>query len=95
MAQSFWIGMAPLRCDLCKTDIVDEFIDGGTRHGPWGFMCPTCHQVHGVGLGMGRGQRYRREAEGEITCTAAEATAFRGEPSPEVRAVRRFVKVEG
>ena len=61
MAQSYWIGFNPLHCDLCQADIVDEFIDGATAMGPWGFMCPPCHRLHGRGLGTGRGQHYQRQ----------------------------------
>lgn len=51
-----WIGDVP-HCDFCK-ETKDEFIDGATKYGPWGIMCPNCFGIYGVGIGPGRGQRY-------------------------------------
>ena len=55
-----WIGSTPTNCDVCGKPILDTFVDGKTRGGPWGMMCVPCHGAHGVGLGLGRGQRYRK-----------------------------------
>lgn len=49
-----------------KTDdwgkpIVDEYIDGKTKWGPWAIMTPESWAKYGCGrLGTGYGQRYRR-----------------------------------
>lgn len=53
-----WCGAPPEKCDVCGTAIEKVFIDGRTRQGPWGFLCPSCHALDGVGLGTGYGQRY-------------------------------------
>lgn len=57
---------APKNCDICDTPIVDEFIDGVVKNGPWGNMCPTCHRNEGIGLGTGRGQHYKKNADGNF-----------------------------
>jgi hypothetical protein len=64
MAEKYWMGPAPEKCDLCSTPITKVFIDGATSHGPWGNMCPTCHAFDGRGLGVGRGQKYQKQADG-------------------------------
>jgi hypothetical protein len=61
--QVFWTGTAT-HCDMCGERLLSIFIDGRTRHGPWGILCPPCHTTHGVGLGVGRGQRYQRQDTG-------------------------------
>jgi hypothetical protein len=38
--------------------IIDSFIDGKTKHGPWAIMTPRSFALYGVGLGIGLGQRY-------------------------------------
>lgn len=53
-----WLSTPPKDCDICVGPIVTKFIDGRTKGGPWGNMCPACHKVHGVGLGIGKGQLY-------------------------------------
>lgn len=55
-----FIGPPPENCDLCGRFIALEFIDGATKLGPWGYLCPGCHTRHGYGLGTGKGQRYTR-----------------------------------
>jgi hypothetical protein len=60
-----WIGTPPEICDINREPIVDEFIDGKTRAGPWGNMCPKCHKIFGVGLGTGYGQRYKKQDDGK------------------------------
>jgi hypothetical protein len=40
-------------CDLCGKDAV---VDGKTRRGPWGYLCPLHFYELGTGLGEGRGQ---------------------------------------
>jgi hypothetical protein len=58
-----WRGKWPADCDFCKTDLSkqEKFIDGRTIHGPWALMCPSCHDLKGVGLGTGKGQKYHSE----------------------------------
>ena len=55
-----WVGDAPTSCDACGGPIIDEFVDGKTRLGPWAIMCPDCTGPHGVGLGLGQGRCYQR-----------------------------------
>lgn len=61
-----YVSTPPTRCDMCARLIVDEFIDGATRYGPWGDMCLICHPKHGIGLGPGRGQHYKRDETGKF-----------------------------
>lgn len=58
MIKRYWMGSKPVVCDICKGDLVDEFVDGATRRGPWGMMCLKCHAMFGFGLGEGVGQKY-------------------------------------
>lgn len=58
-----WISEAPTHCDLCGAEISNVFIDGRTKFGHWGKLCPLCHALHGVGLGTGFGQKYRLHKE--------------------------------
>lgn len=60
-----WVGDTPMRCDLCKKSIVNEFVDGKLHNGPWAIMCTDCHCENGVGLGLGRGQKFYRLGEGD------------------------------
>lgn len=53
-----WNGSRPTVCEICKYELVGNFIDGATSRGPWAKMCPHCHYEQGIGLGTGRGQRY-------------------------------------
>lgn len=48
-------------CDICGCQIkgaVPYFVDGKTKSGPWGLLCPNCHKRYGVGIGYGIGQKY-------------------------------------
>ncbi len=59
-----WMGTRPSSCDICSGSITKVFIDGRTKMGPWGILCPRCHKSHGCGLGTGKGQKYElKEAE--------------------------------
>lgn len=61
-----WLGVVPKVCDLCHRTLGTVFVDGKTKSGPWGIMCPSCHKYHGYGLGVGKGQKYRKtKVEGE------------------------------
>jgi hypothetical protein len=60
-----WCGPVKV-CDLCKTEIDTNFVDGKTKYGPWAIMCLRCHQVEGVGLGLGHGQLYGKSKEGWV-----------------------------
>lgn len=62
--EKFWIGSAPQQCDIDQTPLVDEFVDGATRTGPWANMCPECFKKFGIGLGVGRGQHYVKQPDG-------------------------------
>lgn len=55
-----WYGTWPAKCNVCRCDLTKckYFVDGKTRMGPWGLLCPECHASHGSGLGIGLGQRY-------------------------------------
>lgn len=63
-AEKYWMGTPPGVCDLDEKPLVEEFVDGKTRMGPWGNMCPDCHRMYGFGIGVGRGQRYRKQPDG-------------------------------
>ena len=63
-SQRTWCGPAPEKCDICGLPIKKVFIDGATRYGPWGNMCPSCHVLDGCGLGVGHGQKYELAADG-------------------------------
>lgn len=53
-----WNGTTLEKCDVCHGLLPAIFIDGKTKIGPWGILCPKCHLNIGVGLGTGRGQKY-------------------------------------
>jgi len=56
-----WACPNPEKCDLCGKPIGDFFIDGAVgQGGPWGCLCPSCHDEEGIGLGVGSGQFYWR-----------------------------------
>jgi hypothetical protein len=68
-----WNGDAPTVCDMshdrivnCKNPITNEFVDGRTKQGPWGNLCPNCHARWGVGIGTGFGQRYKKAVDGNF-----------------------------
>ena len=63
MAAKYWCGDVQPVSDF-GSKITDEFIDGATTTGPWGFMTPEEHAIHGRGLGQGRGQRYKKQEDG-------------------------------
>ena len=54
--------MSPFdECDICHGPIknhVPWFVDGMTKQGPWGLMCPKCFKEHGVKIAYGFGQKY-------------------------------------
>lgn len=56
-----WQSKEPFKCDICSQKPKGHFIDGKTKFGPWGIMCPNCHSLFGCGLGLGRGQKYDME----------------------------------
>ena len=62
MTQEYWQEPIPTECEICHAELgegkIGVFVDGKTKLGPWGIMCPRCHAIHGVGLGTGKGQRY-------------------------------------
>jgi len=60
-----WIGTQPVRCDSCYNKLEGVFIDGRTTAGPWGILCPDCHELIGVGLGAGCGQKYEKQDNGD------------------------------
>ena len=59
-------GTPPTNCDACARPITRAFIDGATRIGPWGNLCPVCHDMYGRGLGTGKGQKYERADDGKF-----------------------------
>lgn len=63
-AKRYWAGKVPSRDDFGGT-ITNEFVDGKSRRGPWGFFNPDSWDSYGVGrLGTGYGQRYTKLADG-------------------------------
>lgn len=63
-----WNGTWPAKCDLCKTELqkFPFFVDGATKLGPWGLLCPSCHVSYGVGIGPGRGQAYNSKTREKL-----------------------------
>ena len=53
----------PTNCDICREKIDKQFVDGKTRQGPWGNMCPACFGIHGISLGTGLGQLYEKKGD--------------------------------
>lgn len=53
-----WIGFVG-EIDDFGEPIVDEFVDGATKYGPWAMMAPVTFEKRGLGVGPGKGQRYR------------------------------------
>lgn len=52
-------GDTNVKCDLCKKDCGNFYIDGRIKNGPWANMCAKCWKLHGVGqLGTGMGQKF-------------------------------------
>lgn len=64
MAENEWYGEPPEECDICKSKLTFEFVDGATILRSWAFMCDPCHIRYGRGLGTGKGQKYRKSAAG-------------------------------
>lgn len=65
MIKRYWMGDVPTKDDFDAT-IVDEFIDGKTRMGPWALMTLATWRRLGVGrLGVGYGQRYQKQPDGK------------------------------
>jgi len=67
--EKFWLGTVPATDDF-GAPIDNEFVDGKTKMGPWGFMAPPSYYRYGMGLGLGRGQRYRKRGDGKWLKTA-------------------------
>mgnify|MGYP003388125620 CR=1 FL=1 len=61
--EKVWIGYVPTKDDFDDI-IIDEFIDGKTRMGPWAIMSPSNFSLYGAGLGTGLGQRYKKQDNG-------------------------------
>lgn len=56
---SEWAGATRPHCGICKELVMYTFVDGRTRNGQWGIMCPTCRIDEGrLTLGEGLGQKY-------------------------------------
>jgi hypothetical protein len=53
----------PPLCDFCKQQgkTNPAFVDGRTKHGPWGYMCNDHFVKYGSGLGLGKGQQIIQE----------------------------------
>ena len=59
MAEKFWMGSKPTRCECdCGRELKEQFVDGRTIYGSWGIFGVTCYKRIGVGYGLGKGQRY-------------------------------------
>jgi hypothetical protein len=59
----YWHGCVPSIDDLGNA-IVDTFIDGATKYGPWAMLSPESFKRCGLGLGCGLGQRYEKQSDG-------------------------------
>ena len=53
----------PTKCDICHSQVGDEFFDAKTINGPWANMCTECFNTIGVGLGTGLGQMYKKQED--------------------------------
>ena len=42
------------KCDICGAEAK---YDAKTTTGQWGYLCPNCFMMYGVGLGLGKGQK--------------------------------------
>jgi hypothetical protein len=62
--EKYWIGTIGEKDDF-NCPILNEFVDGKTRHGPWAIMAPASYKIYGMGLGLGRGQRYKKQENGK------------------------------
>jgi hypothetical protein len=58
MGRMRWEGSEPKKCDICKQELKDYFVDGKTKIGPWAIMCKKCFEYFGIGSGIGKGQTY-------------------------------------
>lgn len=58
-----WLCDPPVDCNICHTQPLTTFVDGGTQMGPWAIMCPKCHKMFGLGLGTGKGQEYTQQPD--------------------------------
>jgi len=62
--KKYWMGDVGTLDDF-GVEFVDEFVDGGTKYGPWANMTPASWKKHGIGrLGLGYGQRYKKQSDG-------------------------------
>jgi hypothetical protein len=61
----FWTGPVPFKDDFGQR-VVDEFIDGVTKMGPWATMTPWSWERYGASkaLGTGLGQRFKKQPDG-------------------------------
>ena len=48
--KKYWLGPLPIICDICHSQVGEEFVDGRTIYGPWANMCHDCFKQIGVGL---------------------------------------------
>jgi hypothetical protein len=60
----YWKGSDPIKDDF-DVRIIDTFVDGKTKQGPWAMMAPSSFQLYGVGLGLGKGQKYQKQGDGK------------------------------
>ena len=63
--KKYWLGPLPIICDVCHSQVGEEFVDGRTVYGPWANMCHDCFKQIGVGLGTGKGQHYKKDETGK------------------------------
>lgn len=67
-----WVGSIPLCC-ACGQKPQTWFVDGQSKHGPWGVFCEPCWRFHGAGaLGLGRGQRYDAKSGNQLPAGASD-----------------------
>lgn len=51
--QKVYIGPVPEECDLCKCQLIDEWIDGQLYgHSSWANMCRGCAEQYASGIGQ-------------------------------------------
>ena len=63
--KKYWMSPIPIHDDFGE-ELVDIFIDGKTKFGPWGIMTPNNYKKFGIGvLGLGFGQKYQKQPDGK------------------------------
>ncbi len=60
--QTKWEDKQPIKCALCGFTQYKYFVFGVVLGDSWKIMCPTCHDLKGIGFGPQRGELYEKTA---------------------------------